>query len=217
MARGRKKIGDVVIKRRLGQTIIAQRQIIVKNPKTTKQVAQRAKFTIAIGIAIFAKFIMKTVFPHQTYKGTRMNKFTKFILKKIADTSYPLTTPTITNFNGSAVGNGSGFNVIPTTVTAHAAKSITVTWNPLIFPSGAPTTGTMSCLAICTTKKLVAFEQSATAFTTGTFTFFAGTSPFTAGDKVICSLGQTYTDSASVVQQSEFQFEVTVTQITILA
>jgi hypothetical protein len=216
VARGRKKIGDIVLKRRLGQTIVAQRQLNVKNPKTPKQVAQRARFTIAIGMAIFAKFVMPTVFPKSTYRGTKMNKFTKFILKKIIVTAYPLNGGDIANFNASAVGNGDGFNVIPATVAAHAGKQITVTWNPLIFPPTGPTTGTMSCLVICATKKLIAFEQSAAGFAAGTFTFFATTTPFTAGDKVIVALGQTYVGSDGKVHQSEFQFETSVTQITII-
>jgi hypothetical protein len=215
VARGRKKIGDIVLKRRLGQTIVAQRQLVVKNPKTTKQVAQRAKFAIAIGIAILAKFIVKTIFPFQTYRGTRMNKLTQFLLKRIVETAYPLVT--FTGFNASKVGNGDGFNVIPVTVTPHAGKSLNVTWNPLVFPTGAPVNGTMSILAICTTHKQVAFEQSIIPFSAGVASFFSVSTPFAPGDKVMIALSQTYTTPDGKVHQSEFQFETIAANYTIIA
>jgi hypothetical protein len=211
----RKKVGDVIFKRRLGQTIAAQRALTWKKSQTSKQVAQRAKFTMAIGIAILAKFIVKTVFPFQTYRGTRMNKLTQFLLKRIVETAYPITT--FTGFNASKVGNGDGFNVIPVTVVPHAGKSLVVTWNPLVFPTGAPVNGTMSILAICTTHKQVAFEQSGVAFSTGTATFFSLSTPFAAGDKVMIALSQTYTTPDGKVHQSEFQFETVAAQYIIIA
>jgi len=212
----RKKVGDTIFKRRLGQTIASQRPLTVKNPKSPKQVTQRAKFKIMVQMVAICKYFLLTVFPLATYRGTKFNKMSKFLLKKIGNVAYPLTDLTYLNFNATACGNGAGFNVIPTAVTAHAGKSITVTWNPLIFPAGAPVTGTMSIMLINLTRKQVCFEQSAVAFTAGSQTFFSISSPLTVGDSVFCALGQVYTDAGGVVRQSQMTFQTVVAPVTIL-
>ena len=212
----RKKVGDTIFKRRLGQTIASQRPLTVKNPKSPKQVAQRAKFRIMVQMVAVCKYFLLTIFPLATYRGTKFNKMSKFLLKKIQDVTYPLTVLTFPNFNATSCGNGAGFNVIPTSVAAHAGKSISVTWNPLVYPTGAPVTGLMSIMLINMTRKQVCFEQSATAFTVGSFTFFSVSSPLTVGDNVFVALGQVYTDAGGVVRQSQMTFQTIVAPVTVL-
>ena len=213
----RKRVGDTVFKRRLGQTIASQYNPVIKNPKTAKQVAQRAKFKIMIGLVQFSKFFLSTIFPRATYKGTKFNKLSKFLLKKIQDVTYPLTNLTYNNFNGTAVGNGYGFNIIPLTVVAHAGKSVTITWDITKAPVGAPLTGLINVMAINMTRKQTSFEQEIFAFSAGTGIFFAAAPPFTLGDSVIFAIGQTYTDAAGKVQQSQMTFQTVVAPIIIIA
>ena len=213
----RKRVGDLVYKRRLGQTIVSQRPLTVKNPKTAKQVAQRAKFTIAIRMTQYAKYMLLIIFPKATYRGTKFNKFSKFLLKKIQDVAYPLTILTYPNFNAGALGNGDGFNIIPSSVTSHAGKSVTIAWNPALYPTGAPTTGKVWALGINMTRRQLMISQDSFDFTTGTGTFYSVGSPWTAGDIVIFAIYQTYADSALVNHTSQAVFQTVVAPITILA
>ncbi len=213
----RKRVGDVVYKRRLGQTIASQRPLTVHNPKTAKQVAQRAKFTIAIRMTQYAKYMLLIIFPKATYRGTKFNKFSKFLLKKIQDVAYPLTVLTYPNFNAGALGNGDGFNIIPSSVVAHAGKSVSIAWNPALYPSGAPTTGLVYAIGINMTRRQVMISQDSFAFTLGTGTFYTLSSPWTAGDNVFFALYQEYTDTALIKHTSQAVFQTVVAPVTILA
>lgn len=215
VARGRKKIGDVVLKRRLGQTIVAQRQLVVHNPKSAKQVIQRSYFKIAMNMTMQARWIVKIIFPLSTYRGTKMNKFTKFFLKKITDVAYPLVH-LAANCSATFIGNGSGFTVIPLTVTAIAGGRLTITWSPTAAPVGAPTSGTMSVMAIILNRNAVSFKQEAVLFSAGTGTFFTAPNLLVTGDSIIVALGQTYTDSAGKIQQSPMSFQTVCAAVTVL-
>jgi hypothetical protein len=212
----RKKVGDVIFKRRLGQTIASQRALTWKKSNTVKQVAQRAKFAIAVKMAFYAKFFLASIFPLATYRGTKSNKFTKFLLKKIQDVAYPLTILTYPNFNGTFVGNGNAFNIVPLVITAVAGKKIAATWNPLAVPSGALNNGTMNMLVINLSQRQVSFEQGAVLFTAGTGEFFAVNSPLKQGDSVIAAIGQKSIYADGSTHFSVLSFQLVVVPVTVL-
>ena len=209
----RKRVGDTIFKRRLGQTIASQRALTVKNPRTPKQIAQRAKFALVIGMCLMARFTLTFLFPITTYRGTKLNKLTKYFLKKIVETAYPITT--LTGFNGTALGNGSAFPIVPLTVTAITGRGIRISWDPLAVPAGALNTGIMSCFAWATNRRIVGFDAGASAMSIGSSNFFT-TSPFHVGDTVVAMLGQKYTDATGKVTYSVQTCQTVVAAVTII-
>ena len=216
LPRVRKKIGDLVFKHRLGQTIVSQRQLIVKNPRTLLQRNQRGRFKMAIIIALQFKYFMEYIFPKATYKGTKMNKVVQFYLKKIVEPAFPMVSPIL--FNGQAIGNGSAFPVVPLTFTAHAGKQVSATWNPDDIPPDAPDTGIVGCLGISMTRGVVGFDPGSFPISGGATTFFGTSSPFIAGEVCIFALVQNYTDPVTGLSEySKATYENAVSKVTMFA
>jgi hypothetical protein len=167
---------------------------------------------MAIFIGLQFKFFVSEIFPKQTYKGTRMNKVVKFFLKRIVEPAFPMITTTL--FYAQSIGNGNAFPVVPLTAVAAANHGVTITWNPLDYPPGAPTTGVMCCVGLSLQRGLIGYDYNQAAFSNGVAHFFAGSSPFITGDHCIFALGQTYVDPVTgLTDYSKLTYESIVTTV----
>lgn len=162
--RSRGKFATAVFSKQFGKNTMRSKPIQVSNPRTPKQLEQRAKFSLMVELSrMFLPFI-NTSFTQVAVGMSEFNMFMKTNIRNVITGSYPDYT---IDFSKLIVAKGTLTGVENGTATAAAGHLLNLTWDDNSGIADALATDIAMVLAINFDKGAVAQDLSTKTRTDG--------------------------------------------------